>query len=86
MFKVILKKKAREFYLKADQPLAKKLARCFEILEENPRHHPNIKFLKSQLKGFYRYRVGDYRVIYEINDQEITVIVVTIAHRSQVYQ
>jgi len=33
MFKVILKKKAREFYLKADQSLAKKLARCFEILE-----------------------------------------------------
>ncbi|WP_396772269.1 type II toxin-antitoxin system RelE/ParE family toxin, partial [Microcystis aeruginosa] len=28
----------------------------------NPRNHPNIKSLKGELSGYYRYRVGDYRV------------------------
>ena len=69
MYKVILKKKAREFYTKANQSLAKKLANCFEVLEKTPRHHPNITSLKGKLKGLFRYRVGNYRVIYEINDK-----------------
>jgi mRNA interferase RelE/StbE len=63
MFKVDLSRKAQEFYKKADRPLARKLARCFEQLEPDPRHHGNIKPLAGNLAGHYRYRVGDYRVI-----------------------
>ena len=33
------------------------LARCFEQLEQKPRHHPNIKPLKGKFAGFYRYQV-----------------------------
>ncbi len=86
MYKVVLNKQAREFYTQANQSLAQKLARCFEVLEISPRHHPNITSLKGNFKGLYRYRVRDYRVIYNINDQEITVIVIAIAHRSKVYE
>jgi mRNA-degrading endonuclease RelE of RelBE toxin-antitoxin system len=35
---------------------------------------------------FYRYRIGDYRVIYSINDQIARVLVVAIAHRDQAYE
>ncbi|MDK2462165.1 type II toxin-antitoxin system RelE/ParE family toxin [Aphanizomenon sp. PH219] len=49
--------------------LAKKLARCFQTLEENPSFHPNIKPLKGNYSGYYRYRVGDYRVVYSIDDE-----------------
>ncbi len=38
------------------------------MVEQNPRQHPNIKALKGELAGRYRYRVGDYRVIYRIDD------------------
>ena len=36
--------------------------------------------------GAFRIRVGDYRVLYEINDSELIVLVVKIAHRSTVYK
>jgi mRNA interferase RelE/StbE len=86
MSDVRLSAKAQDFYRKADKPLARKLARCFEQLEQEPRHHPNIKPLKGNLAGSYRYRVGDYRVIYRIDDGQQAVRVLKIAHRSEVYE
>ena len=86
MYKVDLSTKARKLYEKADQPLARKLARCFAQLEKDPRHHPNIKPLIGSLAGRYRYRVGDYRVIYRIDDRQLAVAVLTIAHRSTAYE
>jgi mRNA interferase RelE/StbE len=86
MFKVNLSKKAQKFYKKADRPLARKLARCFEQLEREPRHHSNVKPLTGKLAGHYRYRVGDYRVIYRIDDRQLTVFVLKIAHRSEAYE
>ncbi|KAB8314947.1 type II toxin-antitoxin system RelE/ParE family toxin [Tolypothrix campylonemoides VB511288] len=85
MYEVILYPDAQEFYATADKALAKKIARCLEQLEQNPRLHPNIKPLKGNYSGYYRYRIGDYRVIYSIDDEGMQVLVETIAHRSQVY-
>jgi mRNA interferase RelE/StbE len=86
MYKVDLSAKAQEFYRKADQPLARKLARCFEQLEQEPRGAGNVKLLTGRLAGQYRYRVGDYRVIYRIDDQQQAVLVLKIAHRSKSYE
>lgn len=36
--------------------------------------------------GFYRYRIGDYRVIYDIRDEAITILVVRVGHRKDVYE
>jgi mRNA interferase RelE/StbE len=46
----------------------------------------NVKALKGPLSGAYRYRLGDLRVVYSINDREVTVYVITIAKRSDVYE
>lgn len=86
MYDVRLSSKAEAFYRKSDQPLARKLARCFQQLEHDPRQHSNIKQLKGTLAGQYRYRVGDYRVIYRIVEQEQAVSVVKIVHRSEAYE
>ena len=40
----------------------------------------------SRFKGYWRYRVGDYRVITTIEDREITIIVVYVGHRSDIYR
>ena len=85
MYEVVLHPNAQEFYLRADKALAKKISRCLEQLEQNPRFHPNIKVLKGDLAGYYRYRIGDYRVIYSIDDQVLVVAVIEIAHRKGVY-
>jgi mRNA interferase RelE/StbE len=37
-------------------------------------------------RGSYRYRVGDLRIVYTINDRAITALVITIAKRSDVFE
>lgn len=85
MYEVRLSPQAKQFYRKADKPLAQKLARCFEQLEQTPRDHPNAKPLKGNLAGQFRYRVGDYRVIYRVEEQQVLVMVLKIAHRGRSY-
>lgn len=41
--------------------------------------------LKGNLAGYWRYRVGDYRIICEILDQEIVVLVLRAGHRRNIY-
>ncbi|MDK2897766.1 MAG: mRNA interferase RelE/StbE [Candidatus Atribacteria bacterium] len=44
------------------------------------------KPLKGQLKNLYRYRVGNYRVVYAIEKEEITILVVRIGKRDEIYK
>ncbi len=51
---------------------------------KNPRHFEEP--LKGDFAGLWRYRVGDYRILCEIQDQKIVVLVLTIGHRRQIYK
>lgn len=42
--------------------------------------------LKGDLRGLRRMRVGDYRVMYEVRDVELIVLVVRVAHRRDAYR
>ncbi len=44
------------------------------------------KKLVGDLSPYYRYRVGDYRVLYEVLNKEVLIIVVKIKHRKDVYK
>jgi len=44
------------------------------------------KALSKELKGLWRYRVGDHRIICQIINEEITVLVLRVAHRRRVYE
>lgn len=85
MYKVVLSREAQRFFERCDSVVARKLTRCFESLEANPRAGNNVKALKGPLAGSYRYRVGDLRVVYSLNDRAFTVSVITIAKRGDVY-
>jgi len=43
------------------------------------------KSLKGELGEFWRYRVGDYRIICEIRDDELVILAATIGHRREIY-
>lgn len=86
MYRVDLSHEAQRFYHRCDKATAKKLVRCFQSLEKNPRQGNNIKPLKGKFAGSYRYRVGDLRVVYTIHEEAVAVFVITIAKRSDVYQ
>lgn len=85
MYKLVLSREAGRFYDRCDKPIAQKLARCFAALERDPRGGNNVKALKGPFSGAYRYRVGDLRVVYTVNDAAVTVFVITIADRKDVY-
>ena len=59
--------------------ITKHLSNC-----EDPRVYG--KGLVAEFKGYWRYRIGDYRLIAEIIDDEMVIIAIAIAHRSEVYR
>lgn len=61
----------------------KKILERIDVLAANPRGEGCIK-LSGQER--YRTRQGVYRIIYEVKDAEIVVVVVKVGHRSQVYK
>ena len=50
----------------------------------NPRIHG--KALVANKSGQWRYRIGDYRILAEINDVEVVILVVNIGHRREIYK
>lgn len=74
----------------ADKGLAKlprniqlKILASFDRIKQNP--VSGIK-LHGELKNFYKFRVGDYRIVYKFNQKESLVQVVKIEHRQGVYK
>lgn len=51
---------------------------------ENPRVHG--KLLVGNLKGYWRYKVGNYRILCDIQDEKITILVLEIGHRRDIYK
>ena len=74
--------------LKLDRPVARRIV---QFLRERVSEAPDPRALGAALKGdelgrFWKYRVGDYRVIAEIRDSEIRIVVIRLGHRSDVYR
>ena len=44
------------------------------------------KALAGNLAGLWRYRVGDYRIVCDIEDEVLLILVIDVAHRSKVYK
>jgi len=76
---------AHSFYNRTSIATVKKINRCLLILEQDPFNHPNITALRGNLAGRYRYRIGDYRILYLVDEDLKVVFVTLVAHRSKVY-
>jgi mRNA interferase RelE/StbE len=55
-------------------------------LKKNPFYGTNIKKLKGEYEGVYRYKLGNYRLFYVIDNDKVIVIVTTISHRQNAYK
>jgi mRNA interferase RelE/StbE len=44
------------------------------------------KALTGELKGYWRYRIGDYRVICELKDRELVILALAVGHRRDIYR
>ncbi len=81
MYIVIFDDKAIEFLEKLDKKNRKRIFSKIISTKEDPFHF----FEKLTKRDFYKLRVGDYRVIAEINQKEIKILVLLIGHRKNIY-
>ena len=86
MYNVVIKNQALKQLEKLPLKTLEAIHAKILLLEINPRPD-GCKKLKSfaGAVSIYRVRVGDYRVIYTVEDNVLTVIIVKIGHRSEVY-
>lgn len=84
-FKIALSREALKYYKKVSTTTAERLDKCFTNLESEPIKGTNIKPLR-EMAGKYRYRVGNLRVIYEIDLSKRIVNVLAILPRGQAYK
>lgn len=78
-YKINLTKKAGKFVKKQDASTQKRIIKAILKLPEG-----DIKKLKG-IDGIYRLRVGDFRVLFEKNDDKLIIIVIEVGNRGQIY-
>jgi mRNA interferase RelE/StbE len=54
-------------------------------LRINPFFGKNIKKLKGEFKDVYRYRIGEYRLFYQVSEKQILIFIMDIAKRKDAY-
>ena len=82
-YSVVIAPAARRQLRKLDPLARRRIQAAIDLLAEEPRP-PAAKRLVN-FTGEWRVRVGDYRIVYDINDGELIVLVLSAAHRREVY-
>jgi mRNA interferase RelE/StbE len=70
---------------KKDRALMVRLDRALLSLTDNPTP-PNSKQLVGEVANLYRLRLGDYRIIYQVDGGKLVILVVHVGHRKDVYR
>jgi mRNA interferase RelE/StbE len=86
-WKVSFTKSALKQLSKLDREIARLIVRFLEEKiagSSDARRYGHA--LVGDLKGRWRYRIGDYRVLCELRDSELLVIVISVGHRREIYR
>ena len=85
-FKIAQTKEFEKNIKKLDSKIYTKIKNIvYPQLKKNPFYGANIKKLKGEYEGVYRYRIGNYRLFYIIDNDKVVVVVTTISHRQNAY-
>lgn len=80
-FEIVLTNEAENFIKKCDKDIRNRILKSLRRLEDDPEIG---KPLTSILTGLWSLRIGDYRAIYQIKNNKLTVVVIKIGHRKNV--
>lgn len=83
-YRVEIKRGARKYLASMAAPMAARIAATIDALAGDPRPSGCRKLAGTD--RLYRVRVGDYRVVYEIHDDRLLVLVIKLGHRREVYR
>ncbi|MCC2624966.1 MAG: addiction module toxin, RelE/StbE family [Burkholderiales bacterium] len=84
MWSVRVGKTAEKELKKLDKQTQIRISKELIKISINPRGYG--KGLTGKLSGLWRYRVGDYRIVCELIDKIMVVMVVSVAHRQEIYK
>ena len=84
-YDVVILPKALDDLSKLDRTVSKRIIERIEWLSEHVEAVAPLP-LKSNLTGFFKLRVGDWRIIYEIDRKKKTLYIHKIGHRKEIYQ
>jgi mRNA interferase RelE/StbE len=76
--------KALKELSKLDKPSARRIVKAIDALSDDPR--PSGARPLVGYPDLWRIRVGDYRVVYTVQDSQLVVLALRVAHRSTVYR
>lgn len=85
-YKLEFSSEAKKYLKKLDKPTARRILEAVESLKSTPRQHLSIKKMQGYDAEVYRLRIGNYRVIYEIVDDKLIIIIVRIRPRGDIYK
>ena len=90
-YKIVIAESATKELKRIPAKIQDRIFEKIDGLVEEPKPNGHKKLKNFDMPGsdhneYYRIRVGDYRVIYAIEDEEITIFVMKIAHRKNVYE
>ena len=83
IYRVIYTEEAAKRIGKLDSAIKERIRKAISRISE----HPELgKPLTGLLSGRWSYRVGDWRILYKIRKSELVILVLTVGHRSSVYE
>lgn len=82
-YDVQLSKGAAKELRKLDRPVQARILAVLTLLQDEPRPS-TVKALSHA--GYLRVRVGDYRIVYTVEDDRLVVLVLAVGHRGEIYR
>jgi mRNA interferase RelE/StbE len=83
-YRISIQRDALRALAKLDKPVRRRIQTAIDRLADDPRP-AGVRALTGR-PGVLRLRVGDYRVIYQVHDLKLLVLVVDLGHRSAIYR
>lgn len=83
-YRITLAPSAARQLRKFDPQVRRRIQAALELLSSDPRPPAATQLVGGG--GEWRVRTGDYRIVYEIEDDELLVLVLRVGHRRQIYR
>ena len=82
-YRILIKEPAKKQIDRLDKSIRERMYEAIKRIAS----FPSIgKPLRRPLDGYWSFRMGDWRIIYEIHEKIITIIVVAVGHRREIYE
>ena len=83
IYTITIKQSAQKALTKIEAPQRTRLIEAIDKLKINPNAG---SVLKGEFSGLRRVRIGDYRIVYEVQNGQLVILVIRVAHRRDAYK